>query len=136
MSERLKDFEEAIDQMIHNYQSMVDSENRSKTELYAKNYVDYREFIVEAYKKALSRVEELEDKCNYLSDMNEMLVDLNGVLPDEPELYIKLKKENKRYREALNSIMTLWKYSEDRTDFEWLAHKMSEEARKELEGEE
>ena len=50
-------------------------------------------------------VEELEDKCNYLSDMNEMLVDLNGVLPDEPELYIKLKKENKRYREAINNII-------------------------------
>lgn len=43
-------------------------------------------------------------------------------------------EQNKRYREALNSIMTLWKYSEDRTDFEWLAHKMSDEARKALEG--
>lgn len=53
------------------------------------------------------RVEELEDKCNYLSDMNEMLVDLNGVLPDEPELYIKLKKEIKRLEDFIETIQNV-----------------------------
>ena len=84
MSERLKDFDQAIDIMVHNYQWMIDSEKRSKTELHAKNYADYREFIVEAYKKALERVEELE-KINY----------------DLKSLYIHLEKTTERYKQAL-----------------------------------
>src|SRR5690625_4590300 len=99
MSERLKDFEEAIDQMIHNYQSMVDSENRSKTELYVKKYVDYREFIVEAYKKALSRVEELEKENKRLEDFIETIQNVHFV-----ELQ-REKAENRRYRETLELLV-------------------------------
>lgn len=46
-----------------------------------------------------------------------------------------LVEQNKRYREALNSIITLWIASTDATDDTWLAHEMSETARKALEGE-
>jgi len=45
-------------------------------------------------------------------------------------------EQNKRYREALNSVITLWVASTDATDDTWLAHEMSETARKALEGEE
>ncbi|RDW21019.1 hypothetical protein CWR48_04190 [Oceanobacillus arenosus] len=50
------------------------------------------------------RVEELEKEKNELADLNQMLVDLNGVMPNEPDLYIQLKKQNQRYRQALESI--------------------------------
>lgn len=88
MSERLKDFDQAIDIMVHNYQWMIDSEKRSKTELHAKNYADYREFIVEAYKKALERAETLErlreEDSTYYN-----------------ELLTKLREQNERYKQAL-----------------------------------
>ena len=44
--------------------------------------------------------------------------------------------QNKRYREALNTIITLWITSTDATDDTWLANEMSETARKALEEEE
>lgn len=53
------------------------------------------------------RVQELENKCEYLSDTNEMLLDLNGVLPDQPELYIKLKKEIKRLEDFIETIQNV-----------------------------
>lgn len=53
---------------------------------------------------------------------------------EQAERVNELEQQNKRYREALNSIITLWIASTDATDDTWLAHEMSETARKALEG--
>lgn len=55
---------------------------------------------------------------------------------EQAERVNELEQQNKRYREALNTIITLWIASTDATDDTWLAHEMSETARKALEGEE
>ena len=47
--------------------------------------------------------------------------------------WCRITVQNKRYREALNNIITLWIASTDATDDTWLAHEMSETARKALE---
>jgi len=70
------------------------------------------------------RVQELESELNKQIEIGYKF---------EGEVY-DLAKENKRYREALNSIITLWIASTDATDDTWLAHEMSETARQALEG--
>lgn len=48
------------------------------------------------------------------------------------ELLKSIVNQNKRYREALNTIIKLWIASTDATDDTWLAHEMNETTRKAL----
>ena len=67
----------------------------------------------------IKRVQELEKELTYYKMATES--------------YLSMEQENKRYHEALNNIITLWIASTDATDDTWLAHEMSETARKALE---
>ena len=74
----------------------------------------------------INRVEELEEERDEWKDTAQSYYMTNQ----------ELREQNKRYREALNTIITLWIASTDATDDTQLAHEMSETARQALEGEE
>ena len=94
-------------------------------ERFAKYQTDYNlngedvEWLIQQ----AERVQELESELNKQIEIGYKF---------EGEVY-GLAKENKRYRKALNTIITSWIASTDATDDTWLAHEMSETARKALE---
>ena len=88
----------------------------------------------------LNRIKELEIEIN---DCRAEIQKWQQLYKESEESHLETKEllkstvnQNKRYREALNSVITLWIASTDATDDTWLAHEMSETARKTLEGEE
>ena len=83
------------------------NEADNSTDEYEFEKINFYNLHVDWLIEQTERVQELENKCEYLSDTNEMLLDLNGVLPDQPELYIKLKKEIKRLEDFIETIQNV-----------------------------
>lgn len=98
---------------------------------------EWLEDIKERFAKYNLNGEDVE----WLIQQSERVQELESALNKQIEIGYKfegevydLAKENKRYREALNTIITLWIASTDATDDTRLAQEMSETARQALEG--
>lgn len=119
-SERMN--EKRLEEIEAKYSTLTVSSEKNGTE-YTEVDVEDLVFLIQNGFKQAERVEDLEDKLARIRFVN--------------SFYDKI---NIRYRKALNNIVKLWITSTwiastDATDDMRLAHKMSETARKALEGE-
>src|SRR5699024_2589931 len=78
-------------------------------------------------------VADAEPYFKWLIEQAEKNMTCQEVLDLQKDALKGLLEQNKRYREALNNIITLWIASTDATDDTWLDHEMSETESKALE---